>query len=291
MNRRSFVGIAVAAALASTPALAQRPSPEDGRILIEYVPPKDANLQHIYETVRERHGLEMVQAMLSPFRLPVDLTIRATGCDGDANAFYQRKDGKPTITICYEYLQELMDKMPKETTQAGVTPSDAMVGQFIFAVAHEFGHAAFDMFDVPIMGREEDAADQFAAYFMLRFRDDEAYRLIAGAAYAYHEYIKNYKDNPNVTLQLKAFSSDHGFAEQRFANLMCVSYGADAKLFAVVVERGYLPEARAKRCRYEYLILRHAMRGLIMPHVDQDAAARVVQMQWLRPADAPTPGH
>jgi len=38
---------------------------------------------------------------------------------------------------------------------------DAICGQLFFAVAHELGHAMFDIFDVPGFGRQEHAADQF----------------------------------------------------------------------------------------------------------------------------------
>ena len=291
MDRKSFAGIAVAVALASgwssSGALAQSSDSADGRIIIEYVPPKDPGLQRTYEMVRERRALEVVRAMFTPLRLPVDLTIRASGCDGVSNAFYKRVGPSPALTICYEYLREIMEMMPKETTAAGVTPHDAVVGQFVFAVAHEMGHAAFDMFDVPIMGREEDAADQFAAYFMLQFRNDEARRLVGGAAYAYHMFVKDYQDKPDVTLPLKAFSNEHGLPQQRFANLLCVAYGKDAQLFADVVERGYLPKERAMRCRYEYLILRHAIRRLIVPNVDREAAQKVFSTQWLAPPAQP----
>ena len=37
----------------------------------------------------------------------------------------------------------------------------------MFWTLHETGHAAFDIFQVPLFGREEDAADLFAAYIML----------------------------------------------------------------------------------------------------------------------------
>ncbi len=66
-------------------------------------------------------------------------------------------------------------------TKEGPTPTDALVGQLLFATAHEFGHLAFDVYEVPVFGREEDAADNFATYMMLQFRDD-ASRLIMGAA-------------------------------------------------------------------------------------------------------------
>ena len=41
----------------------------------------------------------------------------------------------------------------------------------------------FDIFQVPLLGREEDVADQFAGYVMLQFGKDPARRLIGGAVY------------------------------------------------------------------------------------------------------------
>ena len=38
-----------------------------------------------------------------------------------------------------------------------------------------------------ILGREEDAADQFAAYLLLQFAKSDARRLIAGVAYSYQD--------------------------------------------------------------------------------------------------------
>ena len=48
---------------------------------------------------------------------------------------------------------------------------------------HEVGHAVFDYLDVPNTGREEDVADQFAAYLLLQFAKSDARRLILGVAY------------------------------------------------------------------------------------------------------------
>jgi hypothetical protein len=44
--------------------------------------------------------LEKLQQIFSPFKLPIDVTLKTVGCDGADNAWYQR----PTMTICYEYL-------------------------------------------------------------------------------------------------------------------------------------------------------------------------------------------
>jgi hypothetical protein len=254
-------------------------------IRIEYVPPKDPKHQTAYKMVQERGALEMMKKVFSPLRLPVPVTIRTIGCDGVSNAWYQRENDRPTLSICYEYLVEIWQVMPKDTAAAMVTAGDAVVGQLFFALAHEFGHAVFDIFDIPVFGREEDAADQFATYIMLQFGDDRARRLITGAAFSYRAFVKNAKQKPSVSVPLLTFSSDHGSPEQRFYNLLCLAYGYDAKIFADLVENEYLPKTRARNCRYEYVVLRYAFRQLIVPHLDMDLAKQVMDAKFLDDTD------
>ena len=264
--------------------------PDEGPIHIAYEEPKDPNLKETYDTLKQKRGLETFRELLSPFRLPEDLYIKAVGCDGAPNAyFFREKNDQATIRICYEYLKEVRDKLPKEATKDGIEPHDAMLGQLLFALMHEFGHAAFDIYQVPIFGRQEDAADQFSAYIMLQFGGEKAHRLIKGAAYSYNGFIKDLKDKPNVTVPLAAFSSDHGAPEQRFYNLVCMAYGWDPQIFSQVVEKGYLPEHRAKVCKYEYGNVRFAFRKMITPHIDMDRARQVIDRSFLPEANIRAP--
>ena len=249
----------------------------EGPIHIAYEEPKDAGLKEIYETMKEKRGLETFRELLSPFRLPEDLYIKAVGCDGVPNAyFFREKNDEATIRICYEYLKEVKDKLPKEATKDGIEPQDALLGQLLFALMHEFGHAVFDIYNLPVLGRQEDAADQFATHFLLQFGGDLSYRLIRGAAYTHHDLIQTLKDKDKtkVTVPILAFSSDHGSPEQRFYNLVCMAYGYDETTFAEVVDKGFLPDARAKVCKYEYSNLAYAIKKLVGPNIDRELAAK-----------------
>ena len=253
---------------------------ENPRIHIEYQTPKNPAHQHVYDTVKQRHTLEMVRKIYSPFELgDINLNIRTVGCDGDSNAWYQRVNNVPTVSICYEYLQEIWDSMPEETKVIlGTTMKDAVCGQLFFAISHEIGHAMFDIFDVPVYGRQEDAADQFATFIILQFGGDQALQLIDGAAYGYHAYIKDLKDKPQVTLPLAAFSSDHGAPEERYFNLICTAYGYDERLFSLEMDK--IPPGRAKKCKFEYEDLKFAFHTVFWPHLDHDKVARVLAMKW-----------
>ena len=246
---------------------------QTNRVRIEYFRPTNPALLATYELAREKRVLERLQEVFSPFRLPVDLTIKTGDCQGVSNAWYNR----PAISICYEYLHEIMQSMLAGTTPEGITPGDAAIGQFFYAAAHEMGHAAFDLFDVPIFGNAEDAADQFAIYIMLHFGKEQARRLVAGAAYSYKKYVMN----PQVTVPLAAFSEAHAAPAQRFYNLLCLAYGADSTLFADFADKDYLPRDRAKSCKREYDQVAFAFRDLILPHLDEQLARKVLDKTWL----------
>ena len=270
-----WLACAVGISLACLPSLAVAPEVHVNRIRIEYLAPKNAAYDPIYERLKDRHALERLQGIFSPLLLPFDITLRTQDCNGVANGRYDR----PVITVCYEYVNDFLKSLPQESTPEGITPLDAAVGQFFYVFSHEMGHAVFDVFHVPIFGRAEDGADQFATYIMLQFGKDQARRLIGGAAYAYHMYVQN----PQVIAPLAAFSDVHGAPAQRFYNLICLAYGANPAVFADVVDKGYLPKDRARDCKGEYAQTAFAFADLIEPHVDQTLKKQVLDQTWLPP--------
>jgi Putative metallopeptidase len=274
---------------------AQQPQDQSypGSIQIEYETPKDPAMKDAYDMAKGGKGLEMMQVIFGAFRLPENLYMKAVNCDGIPNAYFFREDDRPTIRICYEYLQSVYQTIPKQPTADGLTPREAFTGQLLFALAHEFGHAVFDIYNLPVLGRQEDAADQFATHFLLHFGGQLSQRLIWGAAYSYNGFLKNLKDKPKVTVPITSFSSDHGAPEQRFYNLVCIAYGYDPQIFASVIEKGYLPDPRAKVCKYEYSNLSYAIAKLVGPHIDQDKAEKAYETTetwtgapfWRKPDD------
>ena len=62
---------------------------------------------------------------------------------------------------------------------------DALIAPLMDVFLHEAAHALFDLLAIPVLGREEDAADQVAAYYMLQYPKETKRRLIIGAAFSY----------------------------------------------------------------------------------------------------------
>lgn len=264
---------------AVAPGEAAQAAARPNRVAISYVPPKTPLHQAIYERLKTVRFLERLKVFLSPFRLPRTLQFKLAGCDGDANAWYE----DDAITICYEYIDEIWKNAPEQTTDAGVAPIDALVGPIFDTCLHEFAHALFEMLRIPVFGREEDAADQVAAYITLQLGKAEARRLIGGTANAYMTEARAAKAPPT----LQHFANEHGTPAQRFYNLLCIAYGADPKLFGDLTAKGYLPKERAEGCEDEYKQAAFAFQTLIGPHVDQKRVKKVLDKIWLPEVTSP----
>jgi hypothetical protein len=261
-------------------------SVKTGQVKYEYGEPANAMQQNIHDRLQALQTLERLSEFLSPLRLPRPLTLKVQGCDGQVNAHYWRDQ----ITVCYEYFDFLLRVAPQMPTPEGLTRYQALAGMTADVFLHETGHAVFDMLEIPFMGREEDAADQFSAYIQLQRSKEDARHLILGVAYL------GSKEAQKEMASMAQQADVHELPAQRYYNVLCMAYGDDPNLFADAIQFWHLPENRAKDCHYEYLRYQYAFRALIEPYVDMEMVEKLKAKRLLnfRPeaiASSDNPAH
>jgi hypothetical protein len=257
---------AVVAQISADPSLLS--SVKTGQVQYEYVEPTNPAHRDIYDRMRANRRLERLSEFLSPLRLPRPLTLKVQGCDGRVNAYYWNYE----VMVCYEYFDFLLKVAPQMPTPEGLTRESALAGMVSDVFLHETGHAVFDMLEIPFLGREEDAADQFSAYILLQSAKDDARQLILAVAYL---GSKQAQQEMATTSQLSQFADIHELPAQRYFNVLCMAYGDDPNLFADAVTYWHLPESRAKNCHYEYLRFQYGFETLIGPYVDRALVAQL----------------
>jgi len=302
---RALVGTIVALlALGGAGPAAAQPSPPD-RIAIA-VEDNDGGYRPTrnYAAVRERiiqaRLLERLRDFLSPVRLPRSVGVLAAECDGGENAapFYRNR----AITVCYQFVA-LVGRIADRVIEAAqrdpkrfpfpITRDEFIWGLLGAVLLHESGHALFDVLDVPLFGREEDAADQFAILLALQLRPQLAEAAVKSFAY----YWRLGRDPAAMASNGKLnedFADEHGTASQRLFNGLCIAYGRSPTVFGKFVEAGWLPQPRARGCAREYAQLAAAFAKTVQPFIDPKRMAEVEGINWLaatygpaRPATAP----
>jgi hypothetical protein len=261
-------------AMQAAPAFAQDSSGlRNPQIEIVYVPPSNRSYQAIYDRLRNRQVLEMLQQFLAPVKLPRQLIVKTEQCGASTRPY---KPQGP-VTICYELVSQIerVAAGTKEDSRQTVT-----TGAFIQAVLHEVAHAMFDMLNVPVWGRMGDAADRLAALVMLSFGEDLALQTISGTTTFFEASKRTWTGSD--------FADVTSPEEQRYYNYLCIAYGGAPISFKFLVsddERPILPKKRAVRCAKEYQQVRKAFNLRIMQFVDADLLVKVRSMEWLLPRD------
>ncbi|QRY79228.1 hypothetical protein JVX91_27285 [Pseudomonas sp. PDNC002] len=142
-----------------------------------------------------------------------------------------------------------------------------------FSVMHEMGHMLIAEYDLPVLGREEDAADQLGFILLFRLyaklpRDEVDARLLDIADYWRLEW-QTPKPPPD---QVLAWDS-HPLDEQRYYNIACLLYGSDMARLDWLPPLTGLPYERAVYCDQEFRQaskalewIRHARRHASIQH-------------------------
>ncbi|OZC02089.1 DUF4344 domain-containing metallopeptidase [Rubricoccus marinus] len=211
----------------------------------------------IREAVAAERRLETVAERLnSRYPLPTNVPVSFKECTEpgatrpNANAFYNPNAGE--IVFCYELMDDLITQF-----SAGLAPEqvdEAVTGAYDFIILHEVGHALTHQLDLPITGREEDVADQFATLALLRQGDKGATAALNGVSYLY--------GSGGNTFGRRSLADEHSLGPQRLFNVQCWILGSDLEKYAWLVldsetgeerEDDYaLTIDRARRCTGEY---------------------------------------
>jgi hypothetical protein len=297
------VGVTALAMHATAVAQTQRlPDFRNDKLIIDYIEPEDpkflnlslevpANkkrydtlhahfeaMTDIYQRIKKRRLLEEFSYFLAPLRLPVTLRVRARQCSpklnqilgpSGENAYFTSED--ISLNLCYEYVRKFDRLAARGDRPDFITRPEALIGAVVSTMLHEAGHAVFYLLQIPLLGREEDAADQIAAYIMLQFGRDVARTTIKGAAWKWFASGGS------------ALWGEHSTPPQRLGTYLCLAYGKDPAGFQDFVDVGWLPKYRSGGCKREYAQVEHAFGSTMRPHIDEDMMKKVLARPWLRP--------
>lgn len=213
---------------------------------------------------RRERALENLAAELNGIvRVPEPIALSLEEC-GESNAYYDPEARR--ISLCYEMAAELVELFADERPSDEV---DALVsGTMMFFLGHEVAHALTHVLDLPITGREEDAADQLAVLLLSDGSDDSETALI-GAAEAFARWSADIDDADEET-----FADEHALDLQRLYNILCWSYGRDPDAYADFVNDGLLPESRAEGCADEFTRIETAWNRLLEGHIVDTTTSR-----------------
>jgi hypothetical protein len=177
----------------------------NGRFQVAYAPVENERYRELREAVQSAGLYESIAGLLNKlFILPTNITITPASC-GQANAFYSPKDQQ--IVMCDEMLGHLA-VLFADSSKSIEDLAESMINTNMFIFFHELGHGLIDIYDLPTVGREEDAVDEFSTLLLLE-ADDYGEKAVLSAA---HWFVLQSQSQAADT----PFWDEHALDMQRF---------------------------------------------------------------------------
>lgn len=167
-------------------------------------------------------------------------------------------------------------KMPKDESAATFVASNVLATFY-----HELGHAFIDVLELPVLGREEDAADTLSAILINSIWDeDSATSILYDTANAFRLYdVEATNDGSEI-----GFADVHSLDLQRYYNLVCLFYGANPEVREDVAAELELPADRAEGCPDEF-DLADASWGVMLEGLEPTKATKGFKLIGVLPDD------
>jgi len=183
---------------------------------------------------------------------------------------FGEKDGpyfdpsKNIIAVPYFFLDEIREKFKKDNyaKRENLNLDTAVIDVLIHSILHEFGHVLVNMYDIPILGREEDAVDNLANILLLDYFKDGDDILLTNAD------IYDLYGDEKKTLEEQDFMDEHSLDLQRFYSMLCFVYASNPEKYEKMLSEYKFPLYRKDMCiddltntsRAWYKVLKNHMR-------------------------------
>jgi Putative metallopeptidase len=154
-----------------------------------------------------------------------------------------------------------------------------VLGNAIFVLFHEGGHMLVSEFELPVLGKEEDAVDSLSTLVLLEAGSEELDQAISDAADGW--FLSDAQMSPEAEY---AFWDEHSVDPQRAYAIVCMMVGQDAERFKEFAENSEFPADREAKCANDYEKTRASWDSLLSPNAADEGAVSNVDVVYDPPA-------
>jgi hypothetical protein len=164
------------------------------------------------------------------------------------------------IEIPYEFIQRMRNGYQNANFPHHAASLDEFTGNtLLHVIFHEMAHAFIEQYNLPVLGKPEDAADGLADVLLLYFFD-EGDNIVISAADLF--YMKSTYKRRLTTYD---YWSEHSLDLQRYYARICHVYGSNPSKHQALVKRTGFDEIRAERCIIQYKDLERGWLTVLQP--------------------------
>ncbi|WP_240233097.1 DUF4344 domain-containing metallopeptidase [Devosia lacusdianchii] len=129
----------------------------------------------------------------------------------------------------------------------------------LFVLYHEVAHLLFHQLELPILGKEEDAADNMATWILLNKRTEATDKALADAAQGWVLSGIAYDSGGEES----DYAASHSLDKQRAYQIVCLMVGSDDAAFRPIANEYRMDSDRQETCAWDYETVDRSLKGLL----------------------------
>ena len=159
------------------------------------------------------------------------------------------------------------------TEQQRIARVEFVAGNTLVLLLHELGHVLISEMRLPVLGREEDAADTYAALRMLMIGTSFSQHELAQAAHGWFLYDRRDQETGEKPL----YYDEHNLSQQRAYQILCLMVGSDPDKFKSLADQMKMPESRQLTCKRDFTKTQQGWEAVLKPWMREpgDAETRI----------------
>lgn len=157
----------------------------------------------------------------------------------------------------------------------------------VFTMYHEVGHMLVELYELPVLAKEEDAVDNLATLMALDdYNNNDDPILIDAAA----GWIASIKDEDYASMGASDFFDEHSINAQRAYAMICLLVGSDFEKFTAIATNFGLDKDRQESCSADYGQTKASWDRVMMPHREPNKGAPRITVAYEEPGTATKDG-
>lgn len=160
------------------------------------------------------------------------------------------------IATAFTFLVTVLTAGSAAQAQDQISEKDYILGNVYLTLWHEFGHALVSEFELPVVGKEEDAVDAYSIIATIDLLESEdtteaeaeqldSYLIVTADAWAAMAETADLEDE-------STYAGSHSLDQQRYFRHLCFMYGADAEFYEPVLEDFGVDLELMEDCEFEF---------------------------------------
>lgn len=237
---------------------------EEAFLSVDFQQANSERMQAIKKLAIGENGVQPLVNLLNElFKISpkgaIKLVFSDVGNEGDSGP-YTDLDTQ-TIVIPYQFIAEVKATFERANgeQESEISSEIATMDAVFHTLLHESAHVMIAVYGLPVVGKEEDAADSLATFILSEyFEDGEEIALSAADLFDFERQASGELTESN-------YWDEHSLDAQRFYSTVCHVYGSNLDKYADLLTKLEIDADRQAMCIEEYDKLANSWEQILSP--------------------------